>query len=81
MRLTRKLIKKNLKCCQHTEKLFNSDVNIDGCILSKIKQKPVFKIIDTTLQFNEFSVAINKLTLHRSAGENGISPNTIKALD
>ena len=33
------------------------------------------------IQFNEFSFAINKLTLHRAAGENGISPNTIKALD
>ena len=75
-------MKKNLKMLStHFAKLFNSDVNIDGCILSKIKQKVVFKIIDTTLQFNEFSFAINKLTLYRAAGENGISPNAIKALD
>ena len=65
----------------HFEKLFNSDVNIDWSILSEIKQKPVFKIIDTTLQFNEFSFAINKLTLYRAADENGISPNAIKSLD
>ena len=65
----------------HFEKVFNSDVNIDWSILSGIKQKPVFKIIDTTLQFNEFSFAINELTLHRAASENGISPNAIKTLD
>ena len=65
----------------HFEKLFNSDVNIDWSILSEIKQKPVFKIIDTTLQFNEFSCTINKLTLHRTVDENSISPNAIKALD
>ena len=49
--------------------------------MSEIKQKPVFKIIDTTLQFNEFSCTINKLTLHRAVDENSISPNAIKALD
>ena len=33
----------------HFENVLNSDVNIDWIILSEIKQKPVFKIIDTTL--------------------------------
>ena len=65
----------------HFEKVFNSDVNIDWSILLEIKQKPILHFIDTELQFNEFSFAINKLTLHRAAGENGISPNAIKALD
>ena len=65
----------------HFEKVFNSDVNIDWSILSEIKQKPVFKIIDTTLQFDKFSFTINKLTLLRAAGENSIYPNAIKALD
>ena len=65
----------------HFEQVFNSDVNIDWSILSEIKQKPVFKIIDTTLQFDKFSFAINKLTLLRAAGENSIYPNAIKALD
>ena len=50
----------------HLEIVFNSDVNIDWSILSEITQKLVVKIIDTTLQFNEFSFVINKLTLHRA---------------
>ena len=65
----------------HFEKVFNSDVNIDWSILSEINQKPVFKIIDITLQFNKFTFLINKLTLHRAAVKNCISPNAIKALD
>ena len=63
------------------ENVFNSTVNIDWSILTEIKQKPVFKVIDTILQYNEFSFAINKLTLHRIARDNGISPNAIKVLD
>ena len=65
----------------HFEKVFNSDINIDWSMLSEIKQKPILNFIDTKLQYNEFSFVINKLTLHRAAGENGISPNAIKALD
>ena len=65
----------------HFEKCFKCTVNIDWSILTEIKQKPVFKFIDTILQYNEFSFAINKLTLHRTAGDNGISPNAIKVLD
>ena len=42
----------------HFEIVFNSNINIDWSILSEIKQKPVFKIINTTLQFNEFTFAI-----------------------
>ena len=45
------------------------------------KQKPVFNIINTTLQFKEFNIAINPLTLHRAAGDSVILPNVIKALD
>ena len=49
--------------------------------MTEIKQKPVFKIIDTELQYNEFSFVINKFSLHRAAGNIGISPNAIKSLD
>ena len=65
----------------HFEKVFNSDVNIHWSILSVIKQKQVFKIIDATLQFNEFSFIFIKSTLHRTVGDNGISPNAINTLD
>ena len=65
----------------HFTKVFDSNVNIDWIILTEIKQTPVFKNIDTEVQYNEYSFAINKLTLHRAAGYNGISPNVIKALD
>ena len=49
--------------------------------MTEIKQKPVFKVIDTILQYNKFSFAIYKLTLRRAAGDNRVSPNVIKALD
>ena len=62
----------------HFAIVFDNDANIDWCILSEIKQKLGFKIIDTTLQFSEFSFAIKKLTLHRTADDIGIEPNKIK---
>ena len=33
------------------------------------------------MNFQEFNVAIKKLTLHKATGLNGVSPNAIKALD
>ena len=61
--------------------MFDSNVNIDWIILTEIKQTPVFKNIDTEVQYNEYSFAINKLTLHIASEDNSISRNAIKALD
>ena len=66
---------------KHFLKVFNSKVNIDWTLLDELKQKSIKEELGTPLSLKEFTSAIMKLTLHKSPGLNGISPNVLRALD
>ena len=63
------------------QSVFNSKVNIDWEVLNDLSQKPINNNINSSLSWKEFIFAINKLTLYKAPGLNGISSNTIKALN
>ena len=49
--------------------------------MNDLSQKPINNNINSPLSWKEFIIAINKLTLHKDPGLNGISPNAMKALN
>ena len=49
--------------------------------MNDLSQKPINNNINSSLSWKEFIFAINKLTLYKAPGLNGISSNTIKALN
>ena len=49
--------------------------------MNKLVQKEMCHDIDGPLDFQKCNVAIINLTFHKTPGLNGVSPNTIKALD
>ena len=65
----------------HFQEVFNSKVNIDWEVLNDSCQKSVNNNINSSLSWKEFTIAINKLTLYKAPGLNGISPNAIKVLN
>ena len=65
----------------HFHDVFNSKIDIDWSIINELLQKEMCQDIGSPLNFQEFNVAIKKLTLHKATGLNGVSPNAIKALD
>ena len=65
----------------HFTYVFNRDVEVYWDHVSEFEMKRIiWKIVDP-LSFEEFYLAINKLVWHKSLGMNGVSPNTVKALD
>ena len=49
----------------HFMNVYNSKVNIDWEVLNELDQKPINNNINVALSWNEFLIAINKLTLHK----------------
>ena len=66
---------------KHFHRVFNSNVKIDWSVLDELIQRKTYSSMNLPLSKSEFNKAIIKLILHKAPGANGISPNTIKALN
>ena len=65
----------------HFQEVFKSKLIIDLSFLIDLCQKPVNNNINSPLSWKKFSITINKFTLHKTPGLNGISQNVIIALN
>ena len=65
----------------HFYKVYNSNVEIEWSVLDDLNQKPARSDMNLPLSLFEFENAIRKLILHKAPGDNGVSPNAIKALN
>ena len=65
----------------HFHKVYNSNIEIEWSVLDDLKQKPIRADMNLPLSLYEFEQAIRKLILHKSPGSNGVSSNSIKALN
>ena len=66
---------------KHFHKVYNSNVEIEWSVLDDLKQKPIRADMNLPLSLYEFEQAIRKLILHKAPGSNGVSSNSIKALN
>ena len=66
---------------KHFHKVYNSNVEIEWSVLDDLKQKPIRADMNLPLSLYEFEQAIRKMILHKAPGSNGVSSNSIKALN
>ena len=65
----------------HFQKVFNSKREVKFETLNSILQRDVIHNQDRAISFEESGKALHGLANNKAGGENGVSPNTIKALN
>ena len=65
----------------HFHKVYNSNIEIEWSVLDDLKQKSIRTDMNLPLSLYDFEQAIRKLILHKAPSSNGVSSNTIKALN
>ncbi|KAL7552600.1 hypothetical protein ACHAWF_015837 [Thalassiosira exigua] len=66
---------------KHFAKVFNNHRPVNFDILNEVLQRETLWNEDRNITYPEFEEALNSLANDKAPGENGISPNLLKALD
>ena len=65
----------------HFQKVFNNKREVKFETLNSVLQRDIMHDQDRDVSFDEFEKALDGLANNKAAGENGVSPNAIKALN
>ena len=74
--------KKNIEILRnHFEKVYNSEKVFDFSILDELTQQTILDEQNEPITLKEFTTALNKLTLGKAPGLNGMATDALKSLD
>ena len=65
----------------HFSNVLNCNVSVDWNFIKSIKRFEVMHDISGLMSFSKLNLSLFELTWHKAPGQNGVSPNTLKALN